>query len=237
LRLKGEELRANIRAYKQTLTSANSSASAADVRERMALEQRLRVFQVLTEQLDEVLEQLEILAHEFTEYTVALENLKSDTSEQDEAKLQSLQAAFVSQLDQYGFSSIKPATLLHISRETYRPTYEGFDLGFNLSASDMIRTIWAYLYGLMEVARTAQTNHLGLLVLDEPRQQQADKVSFAEFAKRAAAAGAAGQQVVFMTSEDPETLAAMLSGVEYQYINFEGKMIQPLPLPNSQNGV
>jgi predicted nucleic acid-binding Zn-ribbon protein len=227
-RLKVEELRANIRAYKQTLTSPNSSASAADVRERMAVENALRIFETLTEQLDTALEQLEMLSREFAEYTAALEKLRSDASEQDEGKLQSLQTSFVSQLDQYGFSSIKPAGLLHISRETYRPTYEGFDLGFNLSASDMIRTIWAYLYGLMEVARTWPTNHLGLLVLDEPRQQQADKVSFAEFARRAAAAGGAGQQVLFMTSEDPETLASMLSGVEHQYINFEGKMIQPM---------
>ncbi|MFB3812674.1 MAG: hypothetical protein ACE14L_01070 [Terriglobales bacterium] len=227
-RLKIEELRANIRAYKQTLTSPNSSASAADVRERMAVENALRIFETLTEQLDSALEQLEMLSREFAEYTAALEKLKGDTSEEDEGKLQSLQSSFVSQLDQYGFSSIKPAGLLHISRETYRPTYEGFDLGFNLSASDMIRTIWAYLYGLMEVARIWPTNHLGLLVLDEPRQQQADKVSFAEFARRAAAAGGAGQQVLFMTSEDPETLASMLSGVEHQYINFDGKMIQPM---------
>ena len=69
--------------------------------------------------------------------------------------------------------------------------------------------------------------------VSEPRQQQADKVSFAEFAKRAAAAAPAGQQVLFMTSEDPETLAAMLQGVDHQYINFDGKMIQPLSLSPS----
>lgn len=230
IRSKMQELRTTIRAYKQTLTSANNGASAADVRERMALETNLRTYQAITEQIDSTLEQFEILSREFAEYSAALDKLKSDTSEQDEAKLQSLQASFVSQLDQYGFSSIKPSSLLRISRETYRPTYEGFDLGFNLSASDMIRTIWAYLCGLMEVARISATNHLGLLILDEPRQQQADKVSFAEFAKRAAGTAAAGQQVILMTSEDPQTLITMLQGIEHQYINFDGKMIQPLSL-------
>jgi hypothetical protein len=227
---KMQELRANIRAYKQTLTSASSGASAADVRERMALESSLQAHQSITEQLDSALEQLELLSREYAEYSAALDKLKSDTSDQDEGKLQALQASFVSQLDQYGFSSIRPPSLLHISRETYRPTYEGFDLGFNLSASDMIRTIWAYLYGLMEISRVWDTNHPGLVVLDEPRQQQADKVSFAQFAKRAAEAGAAGQQVLFMTSEDPETLGAMLQGASHHYIDFDGKMIQPLPL-------
>lgn len=228
IRSKMQELRLNIRAYKQTLTSSNNDASAADVRERMALENNLQVYQSIAEQLDSTLEQLEVISREFAEYSAALDKLKGDMSETDESKLESLQASFVSQLDQYGFSSIRPASLLRISRETYRPTYEGFDLGFNLSASDMIRTIWAYLYGLLEVSRAGDTNHLGLLVLDEPRQQQADKASFAEFAKRAAGALEAGQQVLFMTSEDPETLALMLQGVGHQYISFDGKMIQPM---------
>jgi protein phosphatase len=112
----------------------------------------------------------------------------------------------------------------------YRPTYEGFDLGFNLSASDMIRTIWAYLYGLLEVARVSPTNHPGLLILDEPRQQQANRMSFALFAKRAAASRQARQQVIFLTSEDEDTVQEMLGSVEHKYINFAGqmKLIQPI---------
>jgi hypothetical protein len=228
IQAKMQELRANIRAYKQTLTSANSSLSAADVRERMALEGNLRTYETISERMDSAIETMELLSLEFGESTAALDRLKSDTSDHDEGKLQFLEASFVSQLDQYGFSSIKPASLLRISRESYRPMYEGFDLGFNLSASDMIRTIWAYLYGLMEVSRAWDTNHLGLLVLDEPRQQQANKASFAEFAKRAAETRAHGQQVILLTSEDPETLQAMLAGVDHEYIDYPDKMIQPL---------
>jgi hypothetical protein len=82
--------------------------------------------------------------------------------------------------------------------------------------------------GLLEVDREEQTNHLGLLLLDEPRQQQADKVSFAEFAKRASDASKFSQQVIFMTSEDETTVQAMLASAKYQYRSFSGKMIQPL---------
>jgi hypothetical protein len=228
VRSKLQELRTSIRAYKQALTSADHDASAGAVRERMVLEGNIQIFRKLTGYLDNALDSLEMLSREYGECTAALEQLKSDTSERDEAKLRSLQDSFVSQLDQYGFSSITPASLLRISRETFRPTYEGFDLGFNLSASDMIRTIWSYLYGLMEVARKADTNHLGLLILDEPRQQQADKISFREFARRAAAAKESNQQVVFLTSEDDDTLATMLAGIEHEYISFESKMILPM---------
>lgn len=230
MRARLQELRTSIRAYRQALTSADKNASAGAVRERMALEASIRTFESISDQLDTSLENLEALAREYGEYLSTLEGLKGDTSEDDEAKLQKLQGVFVSQLEQYGFSSLAP-TLLKISRETFRPVYEGFDLGFNLSASDMIRTIWSYVYGLLEVARTSDTNHLGLLVLDEPRQQQADKASFAEFAKRAASAKTAGQQVIFLTSEDHETLSSMLAGTEYNYIDFhDEKMIQPLEI-------
>jgi len=223
-----QELRTSIRTYKQALTSAERDASAGAVRERMVLEANIQTFERISEYLDDALESLEVYAQEFAKCTSALENLKSDTSERDESKMQSLQTSFISQLEQYGFSSIKPASLLQISRETFRPTYEGFDLGFNLSASDMIRTIWSYLNGLMEVARSTDTNHLGLLVLDEPRQQQADKISFTEFARRAAAAKEFNQQVLFLTSEDNETISTMLAGIEHHYIDFEGKMILPI---------
>ena len=85
-----------------------------------------------------------------------------------------------------------------------------------------------YLTGLMEVARHEETNHTGLLVLDEPRQQQANKVSFREFVERASNAKKFRQQVLFFTSEDSGTLAAMLAGIEHKLIDYPGRMILPL---------
>jgi hypothetical protein len=80
----------------------------------------------------------------------------------------------------------------------------------------------------MEVARNLDTNHLGLLVLDEPRQQQANKVSFREFAKRAAASRESKQQVLFFTSEDQDALGSMLAGTEHEYLSYDAKMILPM---------
>lgn len=65
-------------------------------------------------------------------------------------------------------------------------------------------------------------------MLDEPRQQQANKVSFAAFAQRAAQAKQWKQQVIFLTSEDLETLERMMTGVSYQLLDYEGKLIQPM---------
>lgn len=228
LNSKLQELRTTIRSYREALVLSQGSASAGAVRERLVIESRLQAIRTLKDLFGEIVLQLTVLSEQFDELHQSLDKLKEDRSAEDEAKLSELQKSFVAQLDEYGFSSITPTSALQISRDTFRPTYEAFDLGFNLSASDMVRTIWSYLYGLLEVSRTHQTHHIGLLVLDEPRQQQANKVSFAAFAQRAAQAKQWKQQVIFLTSEDLETLERMMTGVSYQLLDYEGKLIQPM---------
>ena len=44
----------------------------------------------------------------------------------------------------------------------------------------MIRVMWAYMYGLLEVA-IALMNHSASLILDEPRQQEATRFSLDQF--------------------------------------------------------
>jgi len=126
---------------------------------------------------------------------------------------------FAEQAKQYGFKSF-PVDSLTISHDTYRPTREGFDLGFEISASDNIRLIWAYLTALLELARKFDTNHLGLLIFDEPRQQAAKDVSFAELLKRASDSKIFHQQVIFATSEPKQQLEKSLAGKEFAMFHF-----------------
>jgi prefoldin subunit 5 len=125
------------------------------------------------------------------------------------------------------FASL-PISELTISEDTYQPVYEGFDLGFDLSASDMVRTIWSQRLGLLEVARQFASRHAKLLVFDEPRQQSTDPLSFTALFERAGQAAEYGQQVIFATSEPELSVRAMLGGVGHQYLRFEGKMIRRL---------
>ena len=151
------------------------------------------------------------------------ERLDSD----DEAKLAALEQCVVSQLRDYGFRSFSVDTI-GISRDDYRPTREGFDLGFVTSASDAIRIVWSYLLGLLEVSREYPTNHPGLLMFDEPRQQAADPVSFQALLRRAADVNRFGQQVLFATSEPPDSLKQFLGGLNYAQTTFEGMALERL---------
>jgi hypothetical protein len=108
------------------------------------------------------------------------------------------------------------------------PTNEGFELvALDFSASDNIRLIWAYLLGLLEVATSVRTNHPGLVVFDEPRQQAAARVSMEALLRRASVAASDSSQVLFATSEPQDSLEAMLHGIPANVRIFDNKILQP----------
>lgn len=230
LRQKMSELHAVIRADRQALISPGGNPDLAALQERLLMAQNRDQLTRLSQTLSALVHDLERPATEWAALRAELEGLPAvGLSPDDRRKLDRLQELVVDQLREYGFSSFQSPDEVEISEINYRPAREGYDLGFDLSASDWVRLIWAYLLGLLELARDEGTNHPGLLVLDEPRQQDAAEVSLAALVARAGRASAAGQQVLFATSEQTESLETMLESVSgAQLIRFEGKILQPL---------
>jgi hypothetical protein len=97
-----------------------------------------------------------------------------------------------------------------------------------MSASDTIRLKWAYQLALLEVARTAETHHAGLVIFDEPQQQKTAKISFKKLLDRAATALASGKQVIFATSEDRDQLEAFLLDVDCHFLAFDTPIVRRL---------
>lgn len=133
---------------------------------------------------------------------------------------------WVKQLHEYDFGSFSDERLT-ISRDDYLPRREEFDLQADISASDSIRVVWAYLLGLLEIDAQIDTNHQGLLVLDEPRQQSTKEVSFEALLRRAGS-DATGHQVIFATSEDLASLQAMLEDVPHTLQAVDGYVLKPV---------
>ncbi|EPB8511314.1 TPA: hypothetical protein J1Z65_004685 [Escherichia coli] len=151
-------------------------------------------------------------------------------SRNDADKLKFLNKEVVARLEKYNFTSFD-SKLVSISEDNYLPTREGYDIGFDTSASDGIRIIWGYLISLFVVGSKFQTNHPGLIVFDEPRQQEANKVSFAELLKDAAETTKGQGQIIFATSEDENVLKEALEGYDYTMISFDknnGKLLRKL---------
>lgn len=204
----------------------------AYLRAKINLENKIEDMDVAIAEILQTRLDLDALHIRFKRLHTARKLIPTDIlSQEDAKKLASLNSGLVSRLEKYTFSSFNP-DLIEISRENYQPTREGYDIGFDTSASDGIRIIWGYLISLFAVGHEFSTNHPGIVIFDEPRQQEANKVSFAELLKDAAQTSKNGGQIIFATSEDESVLRAALAGEQYTIAAFDkinGKLIRKFP--------
>lgn len=218
-------MRGEIRSIRVTLVSDSRIPSLAAVRKRVELESEIRVLSTALDEFDTCIGKLGEYAVQWRQSQSALQSLPTtDLSEHDLAKVYSFEQSIIAQLQQYGFRSVHPQDI-RLDKYSLRPEHGGYELQFDLSASDLIRAIWAYLLGFLEVQTRHDTNHPGLLLFDEPRQQETQKVSFTELLARAAKAAERDQQIVLATSEDLSTLREMLVDVPHHLQSFSGNII------------
>jgi hypothetical protein len=222
------DMRAEIRALRDALVRARGVPSAADIQRRLIVERRLGELEAVATELGALRNELSQIAARARENQAALAALPTaGLTAEDEATLGALEGSFLEQLHLYRPESL-PVGELGISRDSYLPVAGNVDLGFQISASDGIRLIWAYLLGMLETARSRDTNHPGLVVFDEPRQQSAREESLRRLLERAARARDAGQQVIFATSEPRDRLEPMLEHLPVQYLPVEGRLLVPM---------
>lgn len=226
--IRGEitNLRTRIRSLRQTLVADGRLPSIAAIRNRLEKDELLRKMEVTNDKFGALLSQFADCSKAWNALLAEKASLpKEDVSDSDKAKIERFGKIFTEQLRQFGFKSLQLKDIL-ISEDSYRPENDGFDLPTNISASDFIRVIWAYLNGLLELSRDYDTNHPGLLVFDEPKQQSTKDLSFRELLKRVSSSVKYGQQVIFATSEDRKTLADALNGIEHTYFEIADRIIK-----------
>ena len=219
---------ARLRALRSDLIAPSHAASAAFIEERLRLDQELVRLRDTTARFEEQLNRLAEQARAWREMLAERSELPEvRLSDADVKKISDLERAIRAQLVRYGFATF-PTRDLTVSQDSYRPEKEGFEIGFELSASDSIRLKWAYQLGLLDVSHRSATNHPGLVVFDEPRQQEAAETSVAGLLAEASRIAADGAQVLIATSEDLAKVRGFLKDVACELIVFDGKMIAPI---------
>ena len=223
-----EQKRTDIRMLRQTLMGERAPVER-EIRQRLQLEEWIQKAEFALAEFDGRLQQFSELATQWANVQAALKALpEGDMSAADANKLSALEKSMRHQLREYRFESLSPDSL-SVSHDTFRPEHEKFEFEVTTSASDLIRMIWAYVNGLMEVARLEPTNHPGVLVMDEPKQQGAHRRDLGTFLRRLAACGQADQQVIITTSEEADTFTPLVENLDCKVFDFESKILGPLP--------
>lgn len=220
-------LQARVRALQDTLDSGSATPSTAAIQMRVELEARIDTLKRVSAAFSKVLSDLVDVREDFRAVKADEAKLPAPgLPDQDKKRLTSLQRSIIEQLVEYGFTTFKPADI-QLATDTYRPIREGFEIGFELSASDAIRLKWAYQLGLLEITRELPgAHHPGFLVFDEPRQQETSRVSFHQLIARASRVHE-DLQVLFTTSEHKPTLREAIEGLELHFIDVPEYLLQP----------
>jgi hypothetical protein len=218
-------LSSRLRALKADLVAPSHAASASFIEERVRIEQRLDQLRNAEARFAEQVNRLADQAAAWADLLAQKAGLPTERlSAADLGKIRALETSIRTQLAHYGFITFPPEDLT-VSVDTYRPEKEGFEIGFELSASDSIRLKWAYQLGLLDLSRARTTNHPGLVIFDEPRQQEAAETSVAGLIAEAARIAKSGAQILIATSEDLTRVKNFVADVDHQLLVFDKRLI------------
>lgn len=219
-------LRGRIRSLKDELSGPSAAPSVVQIEERLALADRLRSAET---ELANVHSQLEALRRRALDIVSVRDQLRAlrgkDEDGEDGALVQRFRSLFSAALSRFGLRSL-PVSEVTIGADSLLPEQGGFELTFDiqhgLSASDAIRTKWAHYVAMAQTTAQSPTGHpLGILILDEPRQQEAEfesvKALYSELARVAETT-----QVIVASSASDDEMTKLLDGLPVHLIRTAG---------------
>lgn len=153
-------------------TTTDTEASEAIILKKIEISRQIEQLSNLQGMFRTFLEKFSELSEKWKDYLEQKSHLpKKGVSETDKKKITLLKSHFIDNLRRYHYSSLSSFDGIEISEESLLPTIDGFDMKFDSSASDGIRTIWAFTLALLQVSIETDGNHPGVIIFDEPAQQ------------------------------------------------------------------
>lgn len=224
LESQAEQVRRQIRAIRADLVTPDSSPSIADLEERLRRQAESDSLRTLRTDLETQSAVLTELAGDLRETLNLLAAMGPDElTPEEEGTLRAWATELREELSLLGASTF-PVDQLEMP-PSGKPTIDGYDVGFQSSASDIIRLRWAYALSLLRTSVLREGRHAGLVMMDEPRQQEVESLS-----ELLALASGSGGQVILTTSEPVDSITAMLAQADAtaQVVRIEGSLLRPI---------
>lgn len=159
------------KSLRNDLYKVDDDVSETLVYKRIELEKQEENILFLEKNFKSKIDGFRKLSKEWSEYLNDKASIpKDELSQTDKNKLLKFKGNFIDNLERFSFSSELDYKHLSISSLTYLPEMDGFDMKFDSSASDHIRTIWAFTLALLQTSLEEHGNHPGLVIFDEPAQ-------------------------------------------------------------------
>ncbi|MBK5458947.1 hypothetical protein [Peribacillus sp. TH27] len=218
--------RRELRLYKAELSENPKLPTQENLEKLVELKVLLSKLQEASNSFEKIENHFEQFKNEWRMYLSRLENLpKHYFSELDKKKLYYFEKEFLKLLRDFSFSSINTEEI-SISHDKYTPIVSGFDIKFDSSASDNIRLIWSYVIAMYKTNLKFAGNHPGLMVFDEPGQQQMAVKSQKQLFQ--VLSGTKGQSIVG-TSLEPDEIKEMTKNLTVNIIDLgEDYIIKPI---------
>lgn len=213
------------------LYAVDEELSESIVYKKLELANEIQQLEKFQNTVNDSLAKLTELSGRWRKYLDEKEQLpKEKFTLEDKKKLSSFESNFKNDLRTYGYKSVSNIDDISISRDTYLPVINNFDMKFDSSASDNIRAIWAFTMALLQTSNTHLGNHPGILIFDEPDQHSIVISNMKAFFKGIIDVEGWKQVIIGITIKDTDTRTAIksLDARSYNMIKINEKAFTPI---------
>lgn len=221
-----DSARKGLRLYKSELSGNPKLPTKKDLNELVQLKILFNKLNESSNSFEKIERQFDEIKEEWSLYLSRNEALSKEYfSKLDNKKLDYFEKNFLILLSSFNYSSTSTQEIV-ISKERYSPMNNDFDIKFDSSASDNIRLIWSYVIAIYKTSKHFSGNHPGIMIFDEPGQQQmaitSQKKLFEILSQMRA-------QSIIGTSLDPDEIIGVTDGLNLNVIDLgEDYIIKPL---------
>lgn len=222
--------------------STGVSESRAMVRRQIQIELELSNLQAFIEQAEALMAIFGEIADRLAANQAGRRELPKELySEADRSRISFFEKNFRGNASSFGYESAEIADI-RISLDTLTPILSELELReirhpkvqtsltADSSASDFVRLIWSYLLALYQTSSTQgfEGQHPGVLLMDEPGQHSMRPASQRALLQLLIAQRGLQAIVAASFDENESVFREATSGLQFQLIQWEGKVIQPL---------
>ncbi|MET8359751.1 hypothetical protein [Micromonospora sp. NPDC005171] len=211
-----DHLRVQLRALESDAVTPDQIPKSGDIAKRISLELRRGEIQRTMDSFDTKIGSLDEIAGAIADARNELSELPVGLSDGDVAVLRSVGSLMRRRLRASGFGSYDP-DLVQIDMDSLQPARQGFDVDTDASASDVVRIKLAYLDSIRQVGLERGV-HPGLLVLDEPRQQDMEIEDYEAVLRYLADQHGSNTQVIVTSTTAMSHLRTSLEGSDASFI-------------------